>query len=289
MNVERTILNMHLFRYHLLPISNETLQISLFPEKEMTKSEIIENKNDFFREAVIKLSKQSSKSTPMIIHWHDDKTFILKIANKKITKIYKDFKSTPYPTEPFVYVLINNDPNVQKIAISENPSAFTKPNVAKNVFLTLINKELVHFGLNISIKNIFDKQDFWKIIKKYESKVTYIDFQFVRPNLANISKSLNETFKDFSSCVNSHESHLTLKAPPTGSLENLDKKNETLKGLTEYSANGGGNIKIKIKGYKKQVNTNEKPLIKEIDELDIEGVANQVIPLFKTIIEDGND
>jgi hypothetical protein len=289
MNKDRAILNMHLFRYHLLPISNETVQVSMFPEKEISQKEIIDNKNLFFKTSIKSLAEQSSNSNPMIIHWQDEDFFILKIANKKITTIFKNFKSTQHPTEPFVYVLINNNPTIQKIAISENNLAFTNPTVAKNVLLKLLNKELQKFGLSISIKNLFDKQDFWKIIDKHSNKITYIDFQFVRPNLAKISKSLNETFRNFSSDVNSHESHLSIKAPASGVLENLTEDNETLKGLTDYSADGGGNVKIKVKGIRKQINTNEKPLILEIDEMDIEGVGEQIIPLFKTIVGDGND
>jgi|SRR5690554_502566 len=289
MSKDKNILNFHIYRYHLLPISQDTVQTSLFPKQTFTQKEIIERKNEFFKISLVNISENKKIRTPMIIHWQDEDYFVLKVANKKVTTIYKDFKPSDHPTEPFVYVLINNDPKVQKIGISENIQAFSNPMVVKNVLSKVFNKELEDLGLSITIKNLFDKQDFWKIIENNSNKITYIDFQFVRPNLAKISKSLNEVFRNFSKDLNSHESHLSVKSPTNGVLENLDKDNDTLKGLTEYSSNGGGNVKIKVKGIRKLINTNEKPVTVEVDEVNIEGVADQILPVIKSIIGDGNN
>ncbi|WP_417266083.1 hypothetical protein [Brumimicrobium sp.] len=289
MSKDKNILNFHIYRYHLLPISQDSVQTSLFPKQTFTQKEIIERKNEFFKISLVNISENKKIRTPMIIHWQDEDYFVLKVANKKVTTIYKDFKPSDHPTEPFVYVLINNDPKVQKIGISENIQAFSNPMVVKNVLSKVFNKELEDLGLSITIKNLFDKQDFWKIIENNSNKITYIDFQFVRPNLAKISKSLNEVFRNFSKDLNSHESHLSVKSPTNGVLENLDKDNDTLKGLTEYSSNGGGNVKIKVKGIRKLINTNEKPVTVEVDEVNIEGVADQILPVIKSIIGDGNN
>ena len=289
MSKDKNILNFHIFRYHLLPISQDSVQTSLFPKQTFTQKEIIERKNEFFKISLVNISENKKIRTPMIIHWQDEDYFVLKVANKKVTTIYKDFKPSDHPTEPFVYVLINNDPKVQKIGISENIQAFSNPMVVKNVLSKVFNRELEDLGLSITINNLFDKQDFWKIIENNTNKITYIDFQFVRPNLAKISKSLNEVFRNFSKDLNSHESHLSVKSPTNGVLENLDKDNDTLKGLTEYSSNGGGNVKIKVKGVRKLINTNEKPVTVEVDEVNIEGVADQILPVIKSIIGDGNN
>lgn len=289
MSKDRNILSFNIFRYHLLPISQDSVQTSLFPRQTFSQEEVIERKNEFFQITLNNISENKKIKTPMIIHWNDEDYFVLKVANKKLTTIYKDFKSSDHPTEPFVYVLINNDPEVQKIAISENIQAFSNPLVVKNVLSKVFNKELKELGLSITINNLFDKQDFWKIIENNTNKITYIDFQFVRPNLAKISKSLNEVFRNFSKDLNSHESHLSVKSPTNGVLENLDKENKTLKGLTDYSSNGGGNVKIKVKGYSKLFNTNEKPVTVNVDEVNIEGVAEQIIPVLKSIIGNGND
>lgn len=289
MSKDKNILNFHIYRYHLLPISQDSVQTSLFPKQTFTQKDIIERKNEFFKISLVNISENKKIRTPMIIHWQDEDYFVLKVANKKVTTIYKDFKPSDHPTEPFVYVLINNDPKVQKIGISENIQAFSNPMVVKNVLSKVFNKELEDLGLSITINNLFDKQDFWKIIENNTNKITYIDFQFVRPNLAKISKSLNEVFRNFSKDLNSHESHLSVKSPTNGVLENLDKDNDTLKGLTEYSSNGGGNVKIKVKGIRKLINTNEKPVTVEVDEVNIEGVADQILPVIKSIIGDGNN
>ena len=60
----------------------------------------------------------------------------------------------------------------------------------------------------------------------------------------------------------------------------------TIEGLVDYTSNGAGSIKLKIKNIRKQLNTKENPVILEVKELDIEGPADQVIKLYKTIVEE---
>lgn len=46
--------------------------------------------------------------------------------------------------------------------------------------------------------------------------------------MANISNRLPGDFKKLAEKVNSHESHLTLRAPENGVLENSNKKNKPI-------------------------------------------------------------
>ena len=113
-----------------------------------------------------------------------------------------------------------------------------------------------------------------------------IDFKFIKPNLASISKALPEDFKDFSNNVNSHESHIVLKAPKNGILENIDKKNKDINGLVNYTSNGAGDIKMKIKGITKKISTDESPIIVKIQEATINGPAEQVIKVYQELISE---
>lgn len=283
--MEKRLINFRLYRYHLLPLSTDETQTSMFPTNKMKTSEVKEKKNIFFNEVLSSLIESKNNSNPIRLHHQDEEYFVYKIAQKKTARITQDFKNQTISNEPYSYVIINNDDTVQKIAISENGEAFSNTDVVKNILAKVFRKELEPFQLNIAIEPLFDSQNFWEYVNKYKDELTYINFQYIKPNLAAISKSLPSDFKKFAENVNSHESHLTIKAPEKGVLENINKKNPIVNGLVEYSSNGGGNIKLKVKKVRKHLNTTDKPVIQQIDELEIEGAAEQVIKLYKTIVE----
>jgi len=283
--MEKRLINFRLYRYHLLPLSTDESQTSMFPKKKKKTSEVKEKKNIFFNTVLGSLVESKNNSNPIRLHHQDEEYFVFKIAQKKTARITQDFKNQTVSNEPYSYVIINNDDKVQKIAISENGEAFSNTDVVKNILTKVFRKELEQFQLNIAIEPLFDSKNFWEYVEKYKNDLTYINFQYIKPNLADISKSLPADFKKFAENVNSHESHLTIKAPDKGVLENINKNNPVVNGLVEYSSDGGGNIKLKVKKIRKHLNTTDKPVIQQIDELEIEGAAEQVIKLYKTIVE----
>jgi hypothetical protein len=283
--MEKKNINFRLYRYHLLTLSTDESQVSMFPKKRMKTSEIIQKKNVFFDTVLSSLTDSKNNTNPIRLHDHDDEYYVFKIAQKKTTRITQDFKNQFISNEPYSYVIINNNNNIQKIAISENGEAFSNTQVVKNILSKVFKKELEKFQLNIAIEPLFDSKNFWEYVEKYKNDLTYINFQYIKPNLASISKSLPEDFKKFAEKVNSHESHLSIKAPDNGILENINKQNPIINGLVEYSSQGAGNIKLKVKKIRKQLNTSDKPVIQQIDELEIEGAPEQVFKLYKSIVE----
>lgn len=277
--------NFCIFRYHLLSLNSKRIQTSFFEEGEITNEEIKERKNEFFALELDGLDNNNKTANPLKLHFKEGNYYIFKIAQKKKTVIYKDFESTVFENEPYVYVIINNDPDIQKIAISFNSDAFTHPGVVKNILKDIFKSDLEKYGLNIEIEQLFDAISFWKHINKHKDAITYINFEYIKPNLARISSALPKDFKNFSENVNSHESHITIKAPQKGILVNIDENNEDIAGLVDYVSKGGGSIKLKIKGYKKTLNTKQNPLTLQIDEVSMEGPANQLIKAFKQIVE----
>ena len=283
--MEKKLINFRIYRFHLLPLSSDETQISMFPKKIINTTELKEKKNVFFNSVLSSLVESKNNVNPIRLHYQDDEYFVFKIAQKKTARITQDFKNQTVNNEPYSYIIINNDNSVQKIAISENSEAFSNTGVIKNILTKVFRKELEQFQLNIAIEQLFDSKSFWEYVDKYKNELTYINFQYIKPNLAAISKSLPEDFKKFAENVNSHESHLTIKAPEKGTLENISKKNPIVNGLVEYSSDGGGNINLKVKKIRKHLNTADKPVILQIYELEIEGAAEQVIKLFKSIVE----
>lgn len=180
---------------------------------------------------------------------------------------------------------MNNNPNVQKIAISENLEAFSGTSVVKNILKDTLKRELKKYGLNIEIEQIFNSISFWDFIERYRYKISYLNFEYIKPNMANISSKLPEEFRKLAENINSHESHIIFRAPRNGVLENIDKKNKVINGLVGYTSDGGGNIKVKIKGIRKQKSTSENPEFMEIREMDLEGSSEQIIKVYKSIVE----
>ncbi len=284
--MDSKIINFHLFRFHLLPLASNNAQTSLFEENKLSVEELKEKKNIFFKNILDELPKSKSHTHPLVLHSNDKNYYLFKLAQKKTTTITKNFKNQTIDNEPYVYVIVNNDETIQKIAISENSEAFSSPDVVKNILKKAFQKDLQKYGLNIEIEQIFSSVNFWEYVNKHQNEITFINFQYIKPNLANISKSLPEDFKQFSVNVNSHESHITIKAPEKGILENIQPSNLTINGLVEYISNGAGSIKMKVKNVRKQLDTNENPVILRIGEIDIEGAPEQVIKLYHTIVNE---
>ncbi|MBX9449815.1 MAG: hypothetical protein KL787_08890 [Taibaiella sp.] len=283
--MEEKIIRFHIFRYHLLPLESHASQGDLFQER-VSPDDARKNKNIYFRSVIDNLITNNPTKFPLQLQDKENDYFLFKLAQKKSETIIQNFKNIEIPNEPFVYVIINNDPKVQKIAISENIDAFTSTTVVRNHLRKFFQTQLKEYNLNIEIEQLFDSNNFWNFVNSHQDEITYINFQFIKPNLADISKSLPKVFKNFSDNVNSHESHITIKAPSNGKLENINKKNEDINGLVNYTSEGAGEIKVKVKGLRKQLNTKDSPVIIEIKDILLEGPADQVIKVYQTIVND---
>jgi len=283
--MDNKIINFYIFRYHLNPLESNSQQLELFDGSKLSKKEIKENKNQFFEKIILDKLKEGTPSNPMELYDRNDNYFLLKIANPKKTTIVKNFKQSVYEHEPYVYVIINNDKSTQKIAIGENAESFYSVDATKNVLSKVLNRELKNYGLNIEIEKLFDVKDFWTYVQNHQNTIKKIEFEFIKPNLANISKVIPNAFKKLQEKTNAHKAKVSIEAPAHGFLEKINKSNKEINGMVEYSSEGGGNIKLKAKGLRKQLNTQEKPVILQIRELDLEGAPDQLIKVYKEIVE----
>lgn len=283
--MEDKLINFYIYRYHLLPIERVNTQTNLFETEKYSYQEIKERKNEFFAKVLDGLVESNHNKYPLKLEHSDSDYYLFKLAQKKTTIITQDFKNKIIGNEPFVYIVINNNPSVQKIAISDNIDAFSKPDVVKKILLKSLVGDLEKYRLNIRVEALYNKVEFWNYVDRHKDEITFINFEFVKPNLADISGSLPKVFKNFVNDTNSHESHIVIKAPEKGFLENINESNEEISGLVNYTSEGAGSIKIKAKGLKKQMDTKENPVTFQIRELEIEGVADQVIKAYKAIVE----
>ncbi|SHF91249.1 hypothetical protein SAMN05444372_101146 [Flavobacterium micromati] len=278
--MDKTIV-FELYRFHLLPIT--TSQFSLFDEV-ISYDELVKKKNKFFDEIVQDLQNRT-EDFPIELYSVEDNSYLFRLANPKTTMIYRNFAEIPENTEPYIYIIINTDPQVQKIAISRNPEAFSTPNVSKKVLVSIFSKYLKNYGLSIEFEQLFESKTFWSWVDKYHGRIKSIDFEIIKPNLSKISHTIKDTLKPLIESTNSHKTHLKLDAPVEGVLENIDKSNTLVDGLVEYSSEGGGNISMSVFGVAMRVKTDNMVTTKRISEINIKGSPDQVIKLWKNITE----
>lgn len=264
------------YRYHLVPFKTD--QLSIFGNPT-TVEELKEKKNNIFEDilnSTTSLRGRDSAELPIERDYAEDNVFLLKLAIDRKTTLYRDFKPINVDNQPFVYIALNNKPEIQKILIEDNKAAFYDTNAVKNILKDAFGSQLAKYELTIHIEPVIDKGTFWDFVKKHERSIERLDFEIVKPNLASISKSLKEPLKQLIDISNSHKTSIKLKAPDNGVLENINEKNDQLSSLVNYSNEGGGDgIKMKIKGVKKTVST--RNMVKEvyISSIEIEASNQQ--------------
>jgi len=139
--------------------------------------------------------------------------------------------------------------------------------------------------LSISFQPIYAEHYFWDLVEQYKEKIIQIDFELISPNMSNISACLNLDLKQLNRTTNTQKTNLLLKSDKSSYLTPT-KDDPMVKSLVEYSALGGGNIKLRAKGVKKSIQTAKGKNEINIDELSIEGASPEdLINIFKGIME----
>jgi len=125
------------YRYHLLPLETEQTALELHGPKPSFE-ELRETKNKIFEEIIQSLPETKKEKNLFKLLDNTDSIYLFKVSNKKYDKIVEDFTEKEIKTEPYIYLIVNNDPNVQKIYISEDIEVFTSVNATKNILITNI-------------------------------------------------------------------------------------------------------------------------------------------------------
>jgi len=103
------------------------------------------------------------------------------------------------------------------------------------------------------------------ISNQTEKSIKKLRFEFNYPNLPRVTKNLNSALKNASEIVNSTRSAIEFNAEEEKTLQNINANNKTINGLVKASAEGGTPIKMRVKGYKKYVETGNKAKTIEFD------------------------
>ena len=132
---------------------------------------------------------------------------------------------------------------------------------------------------------MFENSYFWDLIREHENRITRVEFEFVTPNMANISSSLEDTLKQLSKDTNAAISELELKSDPLSALK-ISNNNPTIRGLAEYISQGGGNISMKVRGIRKTIKTSNSSKEIQIDNIHLESsYPEHIIKIMRELLK----
>lgn len=265
MSEKQIVLDLYRFHLHLI----ESDQIPIFPA-EYTREELLENKNALLYSTLENLYENTT-DFPIIQFNKNDETLIFGIANKKQLPYYQDFKKLSISSEPFVYVVINTNPESQKAGISRNIEAFSSESVALNVLLQVFNKHLKKLGLKISFEKMYDKKEFWTLLNQYSGKIKMLRFEIIKPNMSSISHAIKDYLKPLIEQTNSQTTKVSLEADKGETLNKIAPSNKELNSLVEYTSEGGGNVVLRINDQRKLIKSSDLSKTLVITESELKG------------------
>lgn len=235
----------------------------------------MENTDDFS-------SARTETTTKKLIAQSD--FFLFRVAaHRHVNRETETFESERLDNWPSILVAIWNDPSVQLIAIQKRSSAFPRPASAVNLIVEKISSILDHHQLRVIAEPLFEKRVFWDLVEQYQGRIQALDFEFITPNMANISGSLPQDLKEFAKSVNSHRNSLSIESDSQSAL-NVSEDNSTMAGLVDYSSEGGGNVSIKISGISKKHHTSKTVKEIEVSEIELNGTGEEVAEILKDLM-----
>ncbi len=274
-----------LYRYQLLPI-DRYLQGDLV-SGITTIEQLLERKNEFLQQALAQTNEFSSPRTETITkRLHATSDFILYriAANRSIHRETREFEDEYLDNWPSVLVAIWNDPEVQMLAIQKRTTAFQQSKAVASLIFETVEPYLEKHHLRAHIEPLFEVQEFWDMIAQYEGRVQELEFEFLTPNMANISGTLPDNLKEFAKVMNSATNKLSIASDEEAALH-VDQSNETVNGLVDYSAQGGGNISVRIAGIRKRQQTSRTVKEVELEDMHMEGSAAEISAALKDLMK----
>ena len=264
-----------IFTYQLsvLPMT----QLSLF-DKAMTKDELMEKKNIFFNEifnSQLSFYHRRKKLNFQIVFQSSD-FVLLRLANKRVVHIEREFHRESFESEPSCLVAIYNTPETQYLAIESDRTSFGNSFTVVRIIEKTFEKELNRINFRIKIHPKYEEKEFWNLLDRYPLQIEGLRFEFEYPNLPRVNKYLSDELKETSKILNSGKTKVEFFAAEEATLDNLNEENKELNSLVKTSAEGAGPVRIKIKGLRRWESTDNKVKSFEFDSLEIDAPSNEV-------------
>lgn len=206
-------------------------------------------------------------------------------ADRSISRETHEFKEEVLENWPSILLAIWNRPDRQLIGIQNRSAAFKDTNSVVRLIFDSLRTGITNNQLTLKWEPLFERRHFWELIKKHEGKIQEVAFEFITPNMSNISQTLSTELKDFAKSTNSVDNTLVIHSDPDSHL-NIDSDNPSIKGLVDYSSSGGGNIKLKVKGLRMKVSASDAIKELEIDEFTLQGNAEDAANYIKELLNE---
>lgn len=271
------------YRYQLLPIDRHTDDLY----EGLSTEQLVERKNSIFGKSITFISTYRYRGSGLSvrIQSHENEIFVLSIAPMRaLTRETPDFRVEQIENWPHITAIILNRPDEQFIVVQDRHTAFANTDTVLKIIDVATRASLQRSGLRLHTERVFSKGVFWQLVEQYRNKITWIDFEFVTPNMANISATLSDTLKKLAKGTNSTTSNLQLRADPASALE-IDPEDETVQGLVDYTSEGGGDIAVKIKGLRKRIQTSSSIREIELDDLQLSGSPEQIAAILRSALK----
>lgn len=273
-----------IYRYQLLPLDrNETKDLF----HNLQPNEIIARKNEFFSESLTAFHNLKRRDSEIIVRVSSisQDLFSLQLApSRPLTRETTNCQLEKIDNWPHVTAYILNSPEDQYLLIQERASAFANTDTVANLIKRGTKHTLEKRGLSLHIEPLFDKTYFWGLVNMYKNRITCLEFEFITPNMANISQTLATTLKSLGKDTNAVREELTLSSDPASSLD-ITPNNVTIQGLVEYTSEGGGDITLKIKGIRKKFHTSKSTREVYLSGLELTAQPEQIINIIREALK----
>lgn len=260
-----------LYRYQFSPIQSNVQ--SMFPVEieSMSDEELMQKKQvlfaSLFDENVELKFKKGNKRYNHKMLFCQGGFFVFKIANDKSVNLEENFTKCKHEYSPSCNVIIDNRKDVQFIAVEEKKTVFKSTDIVSSILQDTFSKYLQSYRLSIDIRRIYDVTDFWTIVAGNRDSIEKVRFRFSYPNLPVLNKNVKEAIAEVAKSTASGKSEFTLEAQKGSSL-NVSEEDTNLSSLVQMSADGGEEIKIKIKKLAAWQKVGDSSKSIEIEDLD---------------------
>jgi len=249
----------YLFKPIKAPLERNLYGSDVNAEESMTKKlEILDSYFTF--DSKFKMKAGGHTYNHNVVARRDD-IIVLQIANNSKLVHESNFNRWEEDDHPSLYVLIDNRPGKQIIAIENRPVAFSETKTVANILYESLNRVLFEYGLEVTIDAKFHTHEFWEVAAECENGVASVRFKFPYPNLAEITDLVGECFTEMALRTNG-EPTTTISARPKEHLT-LEKDDLFMLNMIKAASASGKLIMMRPVGQRKWKQVGLKTIVHE--------------------------
>lgn len=260
-----------LYRYQFSPIQSNVQSMFPVEVENMSDEELMQKKQVLFASIFdVNVELKFKKGNKLYNHkmlFCQGGFLVFKIANDKSVNLEENFTKCKHEYSPSCNVIIDNRKDIQIIAVEEKKTVFKSTDMVSSILQDTFSKKLQSYRLSIDIRRIYDVTDFWTIVEGNRDSIEKVRFRFSYPNLPALNRNVKEAIAEVAKSTESGNSEFTLEAQKGCSL-NVSEEDSNLSSLVQMSADGGEEIKIKIKKLAAWQKVGDSSKSIEIEDLD---------------------